>query len=60
MQNYVVSRQIDRNGYHSIGNSRFSGKNVTISLAKNVHVKIYGGSKFWWDYFGGLGFTKTA
>ena len=44
MQNLVTSCQIDRHGYHSIGNSRFSG----IELAsENAHAKRNGGLKFW-------------
>ena len=45
MQNYVDNRQIDRHGYHSIGNSRFSGKMFKLA-SENAHVKSYGGLKF--------------
>ena len=44
MQNYVDNRQIDRHGYHSIGNSRFSGKMFKLA-SENAHVKSYGGLK---------------
>ena len=32
IQNNVTSRQINRYGYHSIGNSRFIRKNVSLSF----------------------------
>ena len=54
MQNYVDNHQIDFHGYHSIENSRFI---MLILASKNIHIKSYGGLKFW-IIFGGSGFTN--
>ena len=43
---YLLELLIDRHGFQSIANSRFSGKNVSLSFQKSSCQKN-GGSKFW-------------